>query len=227
MLKNKTINLGVIKKVARTLAELNDQVVYVGGAVVSVYADDPAADDVRPTKDIDIMLRIATFAELATLQDNLAQKGIFPDVDSKINCRFRHDDVLIDIMSTHEVGWAPSDTWFAPGYKHRVAYRVDENTTISIFPVAYFLASKFSAFDDRGSDPRISKDFEDIVYVLDNCLNVVYEVRNAPQDVKDYLVFRLTPLLDESMTESITCHLSPFDQQRIHLLRKKITDIIL
>jgi hypothetical protein len=45
MLKNKKINLGIVRKVATALGELNDQVAYVGGAIVSLYADDPAADD--------------------------------------------------------------------------------------------------------------------------------------------------------------------------------------
>ncbi len=52
MLKNTTINLGEIHKIAAALGELNENVVYVGGAVESVYINDPAADDVRPTKDI-------------------------------------------------------------------------------------------------------------------------------------------------------------------------------
>ena len=64
MLKNTTINLGVIWKIAHALQDLNERVVYVGGAVVSLYVNDPAADDVRPTKDIDISLEIASLGEL-------------------------------------------------------------------------------------------------------------------------------------------------------------------
>ena len=36
-MKNTTINLGVIQKVANALGKLNEKVVYVGGAVVSLY----------------------------------------------------------------------------------------------------------------------------------------------------------------------------------------------
>ena len=38
MLKNQTINLKVVEKVALKLGELNEQVIYVGGAVVSSVA---------------------------------------------------------------------------------------------------------------------------------------------------------------------------------------------
>ena len=37
------------------LGELNNKVVYVGGAVVSLYVNDPAAEEPRPTKDIDLL----------------------------------------------------------------------------------------------------------------------------------------------------------------------------
>lgn len=49
MLKNTQVNRLATKKVATALGEFNEQVVYVGGAVVSLYIDDPAAEDVRST----------------------------------------------------------------------------------------------------------------------------------------------------------------------------------
>lgn len=227
MLKNKTINMSVVKKVATALGELNNEVAYVGGATVSIYADDPIAEDVRPTKDVDIMLRIATFAELAALQDKLASKDIFPDPEANINCRFKYDDVLIDVMSTKEVGWAPSDPWFEPGFKSLMKYKLDDEVTIRVFTAPYFLATKFSAFHDRGNDPRTSTDFEDIVYVLDSRLNIVDEIRSAPNDVGNYLRDQLKVFLNGDMNESISCHLSPFQsQERLGLLRQKVNSLL-
>ncbi len=52
-------NLGAIETVARALGDISDTVAFVGGAVVALYADDPAAADPRPTMDIDIVVRIA------------------------------------------------------------------------------------------------------------------------------------------------------------------------
>lgn len=50
-MKNKAININTIKQVAAALGELNARVAFVGGAVVSLYADNPGDEDVRPTKD--------------------------------------------------------------------------------------------------------------------------------------------------------------------------------
>jgi hypothetical protein len=227
MLKNKTINMGVVKKVATALGDLNDEVAYVGGATVSIYANDPIAEDVRPTKDVDIMLRIATFAELAALQDKLASKHIYPDAEAKVNCRFKYEDVLIDVMSTKEVGWAPSDPWFEPGFKSLMKYKLDDDVTIRVFTAPYFLATKFSAFHDRANDPRTSTDFEDIVYVLDSRINLVDEILIAPNDVRDYLKKELKVFLQPEMGESISCHLNPFQSdERLLLLRGKVKSII-
>jgi hypothetical protein len=51
MVKNNTINLEVIRKIAVALGAMNEQVVYVGDATVSLYINDPVADEVRPTKE--------------------------------------------------------------------------------------------------------------------------------------------------------------------------------
>lgn len=55
-MENKTINIGVVKKIAVALKEMRKKVAFVGGAVISLYTDDPAADELRPTKDIDLVL---------------------------------------------------------------------------------------------------------------------------------------------------------------------------
>ena len=73
MLKNTQINRMATRTIAFALGELNEKVVYVGGAVVSVYIDDSSADDVRPTKDIDISMEIASLSELEKLRVKLTK----------------------------------------------------------------------------------------------------------------------------------------------------------
>lgn len=56
------------------MGDLNNRVVYVGGAVVALYIADPAAGEVRPTQDIDISLEITTLGQLEHLRQELACK---------------------------------------------------------------------------------------------------------------------------------------------------------
>lgn len=111
-------------------------------------------------------------------------------------------------MSTKEVGWAPSDPWFEPGFKSLMKYKI--------------LATKFSAFHDRGNDPRTSTDFEDIVYLLDSRLNIVDEIRSAPGNVSKYLKEQLNVFLNDNISESISCHLSPFQSEDLNPCQKTL-----
>jgi hypothetical protein len=53
MLNTKRQSIEAIKTIAKALGYLNEQVVYVGGAVAALYANDPGAPEIRPTKDVD------------------------------------------------------------------------------------------------------------------------------------------------------------------------------
>lgn len=227
-MKNTTINRKVIKKIATALGELNAHVVYVGGAVVSLYVNDPAADDVRPTKDLDISMTIASLAELEKLREKLMQKGFKQTSDNNIVCRFNYEDVKVDVMSTRPIGWAPANEWFEPGFKFLQQAEVEEEK-ISILSLPYFLATKFSAYHNRGgSDPRTSHDFEDIIYILDNTTDLVEQMKKATGAVKEYLEREFSLLLrDEKMQEAIEGNLfHETRKQRLEIIIQKLKQII-
>lgn len=136
--------------------------------MVSLYIDDKSADDVRPTKDIDISLEITSFGELERIRKRLEQKGFYQSHEDKVVCRFRFEDIKVDVMSTKEVGWAPANQWFESGFKDLIEVEIDD-ITVRCLSLPYFLATKFTAFENRGGeDPRTSHDFEDIVYILNH-----------------------------------------------------------
>jgi hypothetical protein len=76
-LENKVINLSVVAEVAAALKSLKDQMVFVGGAVISLYTDDPAADEIRPTSDIDMTLNALSLGDWTNLQEELAKLGFY------------------------------------------------------------------------------------------------------------------------------------------------------
>lgn len=200
-MKNAIINRGIIKKIALALGDLNEQVVYVGGATVGLYINDPAADDVRPTKDVDISLSIASIAELEQVREGLNKKGFTQTADDNVICRFRYDDVKVDVMNTKAIAWAPANPWFGPGFVLRESLEIGEQR-IYILPLPYFLAAKFAAYNDRGkNEPRTSHDFEDIVYVIDNRTTIVKQLLNAPNDVKSFLREEFSMILNDEVKQ--------------------------
>jgi predicted nucleotidyltransferase len=186
MLKNQTINLKVVERVATSLEELNDEVIYVGGAVVSLYVTDEGAEQPRPTKDIDISVQISSYSQMDRLREILATKKIYPATTETILYRFSLEDILIDFIPYEETSLGPTNRWLKPGFN--VAYPVAiGKTEIKILPVSWFLATKWEAYKNRGNDPRTSHDFEDIIYVIDNNLNLVNETYKTDAKVKKFL----------------------------------------
>jgi hypothetical protein len=75
MVANTSINREVIRKIAQALGEMNEQVIFVGGATIGLYINDPAADDVRQTKDKDNSFAVGSVVDLESIRDELNRKG--------------------------------------------------------------------------------------------------------------------------------------------------------
>ena len=227
MLKNTYINRQVTKKVATALGSLNEQVVYVGGAVVSLYIDDPSADDVRPTKDLDLTLEIASLGKLESLREHLIKLGFFQTVEDSVLCRFRYDDIIVDVMATEPIGWAPGNRWFKKGFSKAFPYTL-ENLEIKILPLPYFISTKFDAFFDRGIDDIwASHDFEDIVYLLNHVSDINQQILNSELEVKTYLIFCAKKIInDKTLKQAIIGHLFYEDQdERFEMIMAKLKKI--
>ena len=228
MEKNTIINRRATQKIATALGELNDQVVYVGGAMVSLYIDDPAAEDVRPTKDLDLTFEIASESELEKLRLTLQNKGFVQSHEDDVICRFRYEDMKIDVMSTQEIGWAPSNRWFMPGYENSNLITLDQ-INIRIMPLPYFLASKFDAFWSRGiEDPILSHDFEDIIYIMNYSSNISNIILSANQDVQVFIKDSFQKVLEsELLRTAMDGHLF-FEhlEERREIIFNKLNEIL-
>lgn len=68
-------NIVILQTVADGLEELKEEVVFVGGAVAELYADDPASSDIRPTLDVDCVIELSSRLEHAKLEERLRAKN--------------------------------------------------------------------------------------------------------------------------------------------------------
>jgi predicted nucleotidyltransferase len=146
VLKNQEINLKIVEKVALALGELNKEVIYVGGAVVSLYVTDEGAEQARPTKDIDIAVQISTYGQMDILREKLATKKIYPAPTENVMYRYSHEDILIDFIPYDETPLGPTNSWLKPGFEK--AYPVVIGAIeINILPVSLFLATKWEVYN--------------------------------------------------------------------------------
>lgn len=147
---NKVINLALVAQVAVGLKELRDRMVFIGGAVISLYTDDPAADEIRPTADIDMTINLANYAEWALMQERLAELGFHPNPHGQSICSYKFQNIAIDIMPADDSSIGISNTWYKPGFEYLQQIELPEGIHINTLPSPYFLATKLEAFKDRG-----------------------------------------------------------------------------
>lgn len=226
-MKNRTINIGVVEEVALALADLKDQMVFVGGAVVSLYANDPVADEIRPTSDIDMTINLVNFSNWAVLQEKLATLKIYPDPFGHSICSYRYKDIPLDIIPANDSHIGESNRWYSYGFEN--LWQVNANkVAIKILPAPCYLAAKFDAFNDRGKDYRTSHDFEDIIYVIDNRIEVVDEIYISHSDVKLFLQNEFKKAIQSGFWEDILIsHIHPLlVEERGPLLTEKINQIL-
>ena len=180
-------NITRIRAVSNALGDLRDKVVFVGGATVSLYADRIALE-VRPTDDVDIIVEIATRWQFAEIEEQLRKAGFKNDTTGKFLGRYLLEGFIVDVMPINEEILGFSNKWYADGYRTAIEYSIDDLHPVKIFTAPYFVASKLEAFQNRGrGDGRTSRDFEDIVFVLENRRTVWQEMKAADEDVRAFL----------------------------------------
>jgi hypothetical protein len=199
-MRNRIINLGVVAEIAQALGDLNESVVFVGGAVVSIYADDPAADEIRPTEDVDLTLKLLNYDQ-QELDAKLAERGFHPDLQGHAICTYKYNDIAVDFMPSTDTMRGQSNRWYSIGFDS-IQKTSLEGVTIQVLSAASYLATKFEAYNHHGNDDyRTSHDFEDIIYVIDNRTTIVDDVRLADQRIKDFLQSEFRKILGNPYIE--------------------------
>jgi hypothetical protein len=202
-------NIQMIQEVAIGFGNLLPEIVFVGGSVLEFYADDPTTSDIRPTLDVDCVIMTSTRSKYYDLEETLRKLGFKNDTTLGAPiCRWLYQGIIVDIMPTDSSILGFSNRWYEAGIQNKRTLRLPNNSSIQIFPVEYYVATKLDAIKNRGGeDLRISHDFEDVVYVLDNC-SAFIDVIKSSTDVflKSFISeFFYQLLQNKNLEEAIQC----------------------
>lgn len=212
-------NLEMLRIIAKGLGDLNRQVVYVGGCVAELYADNSAATDIRMTKDVDCVTELATYRELFEFEEEIRKRGFTNDTTPGAPiCRWKYKGETVDIMPDDEKVMGFTNDWYKPSYAHRKEVKLPDGMSIFIFPTLYYIATKIEAVKGRGgNDLRFSHDFEDLIYVLNNCERIIALFdKEQNMDLKHYLSYWAKQMLDrQNGREEIECALPYGDYERV------------
>ena len=230
-MKQHSIHVEMIKQVAERLGPLRHKVVFLGGSATGFHITDKAEPEIRTTKDVDIIVEVASRADYHRLEKTLRELGFFQEMqkDDPI-CRWYINDVIVDVMPTDENILGFSNRWYLPAIKNSVTIELEPNLGIQIVTAPYFLGTKLDAFFGRGrGDYLSSHDMEDIINFINGRVEILEDIKNSEAKLKDFIIKSLQGFLeDELFLEALPGHLLPdqASQGRRSIIMERIKKIV-
>lgn len=207
------MNIELLERAAVALGELVDEVMFVGGATVELWLTDLGAIDIRPTLDVDVVVEVTSRLAFHAFEAQLRRRGFIEDQSSGVICRWQHraHDLTLDAMPARAEILGLENRWQVAALPHAVRRALPSGATIRAAPPPYLLAMKLEAFRGRGKGDFIaSRDFEDIVTLVDRRPELIEEVRTADSELRGFVADEMRRLLGEpSFPDGIAGALPP------------------
>lgn len=214
------------ERVVRLLAPVIDELVFVDGCMTGLMITDPAAAGIRPTRDVDAIADLSSYAMYSALAARLRELGLAEDTSQGAPAgRWRHGDAVIDVVPTDPSVLGFSNSWYAAAMAsaQRVAIA---GLPARIIAPPLFVAAKLEAFHVRGqSDVITSSDLEDILMVVDGRPHLITEVERADAAVRQFIASEIGDLMaNRRFTDGLAAFLHPdrASQARRPLLEKRL-----
>lgn len=218
-----------LQTIAEAMQELNARLVYVGGAMAGAYATDPIATEPRTTLDVDCVVDSNSYSEHAAFEELLRAKHFKNDVDSEppVICRWVYNGEMVDVMSIDEKSLSFGNRWYRPGFEHRELYKLPSGQLIYRLPVTYYVATKLEALRSRGGhDWRGAKDFEDIVYVLNYCMDFADQFAAENGQVKTFVADEFANMIKRpNIAEEIESAIDPEEIERADMILETLQKV--
>lgn len=191
------MSFALLEQGAQALGDLRGEVVFVGGATLTLWITDPAAPPLRVTKDVDVVVETTSPLQYRQFEDRLRGAGFREYPDDGVICRWQHraSGLLLDAMPADPGILGFANRWQAAALPHAVSRELPSGRMIRAVPPAYLLGTKLEAFKDRGHEDFLaSADFADVVVLIDGRDAIAREVRDAPPELREYLADELVRL---------------------------------
>lgn len=192
----------MLERAAQELAPFLDEVAFVGGATIALWITDQAAPEPRVTKDVDLVVEVASRAGWYRFEERLRAHGLRNDSSSRVICRWRAgspgDELLVDLMPGDASILGFENRWQRPALDHAETLPLPSGRRIRAISPPYLLATKLEAWSGRGGGDHLrSHDLEDVIRLVDGRAEVVEEIGEASVDLRSFLSREIAALLDQ------------------------------
>lgn len=160
---------------------------------------------------MDVIIEVATRAGYYAFEDRLRAVGFRND--ETVICRWHHAErgLILDAMPTDAALLGFENQWQRRAFPHAAVVELPSGTRIRAVPPPFLLATKLEAYLGRGKgDLLASRDWADIVALIDGREEFLAEIRQTPVKLAEYLNETLRSLLAENrIVDGIRAQLLP------------------
>jgi hypothetical protein len=198
------MSMALLTDAAERLGPVVEEVAFLGGASVALWLSDPASAPARVTIDVDVVVVVAGTVQYYALGERLRHQGFSEDATSNVICRWRHrDGAILDVMPTDPAVLGFSNRWYPDAFATAIPVDLPSGLRIRAVSPPYLVATKIEAFLGRGNrDYLASRDFEDLVRMLDGRPELGDEIAAAPSDVREFIAASFLAMRDDTFFET-------------------------
>jgi len=220
-------NLELPETAAERLRPLLSEIVFVGGGATGLLVTDPGAAPVHRTYDVDVIAKIASYAEYTIFSERLRELGFQEDASEGAPiCHWQYQSLLLDVMPLDAKILGFSNRCYADALRTAAEVHLRSGLTLRAITAPYFLGTKIEAFRGRGQgDYFASHDFEDFITVVDGRTSPLDEVAAASAALRRFIGEAVGALLAEPrFLDALPGYLLPdaANQARIAQLVEKL-----
>jgi hypothetical protein len=218
-----------LTEVAGRLRQLEIDFAFLGGCIVPFLLDDPDLMPMRPTNDVDVVLLLIRQSKMAEIEEKVRRQGfVHADYAGAPICRWKLGEITVDIMPDKGAEFMGLNTrWFPEALHSARSYQVPGGE-VPIISAPTFVATKLSAYADRGRGDFYHRDLEDVITVIDGRASFPVEMATCDTSLQNYVGGEIRRYLAiPDFVGALAGHL-PGDaasQERLSSLHRRLLDL--
>jgi predicted nucleotidyltransferase len=215
----------LVEQLYKHIEPLLGEIVLVGGCAVGFLITDETQLLIRATDDVDLATEIMTLPDYYKFTEQLKNLGFSEDTETGVICRWRKDELCLDVMPLKDVGFGSANTWYPHAFKTAVVVQLSNGSTLRHIDAPTFIATKIESFLNRGGNDFVHHDIEDIITVVNGREELPGEISEADQELQEYLSDNLGAFLEiTAFTDLIPSHIRP-NENRAEIVFERLRKI--
>lgn len=203
-------NLPILSMIAKSLGDLCESLVFVGGCATGLLLTAPRAQAIRATQDVDVVVHALSTADYHAMEKAVESRGFKHDLSPEAPiCRWVLQGVALDLMPSQPGILGFHNRWYPLAIETAAQISLPNGMDIRLITAPVFVATKFEAFHGRGNNDYLaSHDLEDIITVVDGRPELMPEIDRVHDELRRYIATEINTLLkDRNFLTALAGHL--------------------